>query len=681
MIVNNRFFRGLVVLSIGCFLFFACAVAVVAETQDIGETQSIENQSSEEVAEALETTVDTEIVENTASADPTNPEDPEDHIENPGWKKDNVGWKFINDDGAYLASQWNTIDGRSYYFDASGYMVRGWQRIDGGWYYLGSPDNPDLGAMVIGWRQLDGKWYYFGSNGVMQHGWQQLNEQWYYLGSADNVSSGAMVIEWRKIDGIWYYFGLNGVKRTGWQNINGRWYYFGSDGAMRQGWQNIDGAWYYLGSADKISSGAMSTDWQKIDGKWYYFAANGVMRRGWQKLDGKWYYMGSDDNPNSGAMRHGWLQDGGKWYYFGIPENQESGAMRHGWLEVEGTWYYLGHPDDPETGAMVTGVVNTKASTMKAKFFYFAENGAWQEDVRNTEFEFDGEFYGAADDGSVFKYSNSELISGRIDAWSYSSRLGLPVRKITIHHMAGVMSAESCGNYFATTPNTVSSTYGIGYAGEIYQYVDEKERSHCSSNAENDRQAITIEVSNIEVGGDWRISDASMESLINLCVDICQRNGIEYLNYTGDTSGNLTMHKWFTPTNCPGPYLEARFPAIAEEVNLRLEIDKINTKGWKLIAGKWYFFDESGVVRDRWIRDNGKWYYLRSSGVMASNEFVNGWWFNKDGTWTYPHRASWRQSNNGRWWYGDESGWYAANATYKIDGVECRFDSSGWEII
>ncbi len=56
-------------------------------------------------------------------------------------------------------------------------------------------------------------------------------------------------------------------------------------------------------------------------------------------------------------------------------------------------------------------------------------------------------------------------------------------------------------------------------------------------------------------------------------MDICQRNGIEKLNYTGDTSGNLTMHKWFSATNCPGPYLESKFADIANEVNKRLEGD------------------------------------------------------------------------------------------------------------
>ena len=69
---------------------------------------------------------------------------------------------------------------------------------------------------------------------------------------------------------------------------------------------------------------------------------------------------------------------------------------------------------------------------------------------------------------------------------------------------------------------------------------------------------------------DWRVSDKAMESLIALCADICQRHGFT-LSYTGDKTGNLTMHKWFQPTGCPGPYLEKLFPTIAQSVNARLK--------------------------------------------------------------------------------------------------------------
>lgn len=136
--------------------------------------------------------------------------------------------------------------------------------------------------------------------------------------------------------------------------------------------------------------------------------------------------------------------------------------------------------------------------------------------------------------------------------------------------MAGNLSIESCGAGFANAKRRASSNYGIGSDGRIGLYVEEKNRSWCSSNANNDYQAITIEVANDQIGGDWHVSDKALESLINLCVDICKRNDIKELVFTGDKTGNLTQHNYFAATACPGPYLKSKFPYIAKEVNKRL---------------------------------------------------------------------------------------------------------------
>ena len=144
---------------------------------------------------------------------------------------------------------------------------------------------------------------------------------------------------------------------------------------------------------------------------------------------------------------------------------------------------------------------------------------------------------------------------------------------ITIHHMATVSSAEACAASFLPTSRKASANYCIGNAGDVALSVDESRRSYCSSNRDNDNRAITIEVSNSERGGDWPVSDAALNKLLDLCEDICRRNGIERLSYTGDLSGNMTLHKWFASTACPGPYLESKMPWIAEEVNRRLGIE------------------------------------------------------------------------------------------------------------
>lgn len=166
--------------------------------------------------------------------------------------------------------------------------------------------------------------------------------------------------------------------------------------------------------------------------------------------------------------------------------------------------------------------------------------------------------------------SNSPLISYTKISPNRTSPRKKPIRKITIHHMAGNLSVEQCGAVFAPTSRKASSNYGIGTDGRIGMYVEEKDRAWTSSSPDNDNQAVTIEVANNTLGPNWTVSDKEMASLIDLCVDICKRNGIQRLNFTGDKTGNLTMHCYFKPTLCPGPYLKSKFPYIASEVNKRL---------------------------------------------------------------------------------------------------------------
>ena len=133
--------------------------------------------------------------------------------------------------------------------------------------------------------------------------------------------------------------------------------------------------------------------------------------------------------------------------------------------------------------------------------------------------------------------------------------------------MAGNLSVETCGNVFAPRSRQASSNYGVDSNGRVGMYVEEKNRSWCSSSASNDNLAINIEVANNSGAPNWTVSDKALAKTIELCVDICKRNGIKKLNYTGDTSGNLTMHCWFAATSCPGPYLKSKFKYIADEVN------------------------------------------------------------------------------------------------------------------
>lgn len=164
--------------------------------------------------------------------------------------------------------------------------------------------------------------------------------------------------------------------------------------------------------------------------------------------------------------------------------------------------------------------------------------------------------------------SNSALVSYTKISPHRDSPRSNKILKITVHHMAGNLSVETCGNVFQT--RRASSNYGIGSDGRIALYVDEKDRAWSTADPGNDNQAINIEVANDGGAPDWHVSDKALNALVDLCVDICKRNGISHLNYTGDASGNLTRHNMFIATACPGPYLQSKFPWIAEQVNSRL---------------------------------------------------------------------------------------------------------------
>ena len=177
--------------------------------------------------------------------------------------------------------------------------------------------------------------------------------------------------------------------------------------------------------------------------------------------------------------------------------------------------------------------------------------------------------------------SNSILVNYVKLSPNYSSRNGQQISRITPHHMSGNLSVETCGSVFSNGGREASSNYGIGSDGRVGMYVEEKNRAWTSSNRDNDQKAITIEVANSKMGGNWPVSDKAYAKLIDLCVDICRRYGKTKLLYLGSRDKTLaytpksnemvlTMHQWFASTDCPGPYLKSKFPDLAEHVTKRL---------------------------------------------------------------------------------------------------------------
>lgn len=245
----------------------------------------------------------------------------------------------------------------------------------------------------------------------------------------------------------------------------------------------------------------------------------------------------------------------------------------------------------------------------------------------------------------LINMSNSSLVSyTRISPFKtpdrYMNGKHYSISKITIHHMAGVNSVEGFGNIVTTANRNMSANYAIGNDGRIGLFCDEKDRSWCSSSAANDLVSVTIEVSNSSLGGDWPISDAAYNSLIKLCVDICKRNGIKKLEYTGNTNGSLTRHCDLAQTACPGPWIKAHTTEICNKVNAQLNTTTTTKPSTststsssssksikkndlvKISSGATYY---TGSSIPSWVLQD-KWYVSSISGdraVLGLNEAKN----------------------------------------------------------
>ena len=182
--------------------------------------------------------------------------------------------------------------------------------------------------------------------------------------------------------------------------------------------------------------------------------------------------------------------------------------------------------------------------------------------------------------------SNSPLVSYTKISPNKTSPRNKKIDTITIHCVVGQCSVETLGNIFAPTSRQASSNYGVGVDGRIGMYVEEKDRSWCSSNAANDHRAITIEVAS-DTTEPYAVNDKAFAALIDLVTDICQRNGIKKLVWSTNKEDrvnhkngcNMTVHRDYANKSCPGTYLYERHGQIADEVNKRLGSYEESTAG------------------------------------------------------------------------------------------------------
>lgn len=149
---------------------------------------------------------------------------------------------------------------------------------------------------------------------------------------------------------------------------------------------------------------------------------------------------------------------------------------------------------------------------------------------------------------------------------------------ITIHMYVGQVTAKSGVDYFKNNGKNNSVNYVVGHDGSIGCSVPEECRAWTTGSRENDYRAITIETA-CDKTAPYMITEAAYRSLVALCADIAGRYELDGLRWKNDKSligqtdkQNLTLHKWFENTSCPGEDIISRLPKLVDAVNTILEV-------------------------------------------------------------------------------------------------------------
>lgn len=177
--------------------------------------------------------------------------------------------------------------------------------------------------------------------------------------------------------------------------------------------------------------------------------------------------------------------------------------------------------------------------------------------------------------------SNSSLVTKTIPSPNNSGTRTKAICRITPHCVVGQCSINALGDLFANPARRGSSNYGISTTGEVGLFVDESKRSWTSGSAENDQQAVTIECAS-DTFPPYKFNDKVYSKLVELCADICRRNGKSKAVWISDKDAALTyklkddemlltVHRWFQPTACPGDWLYSRMAKLASDINATID--------------------------------------------------------------------------------------------------------------
>ncbi|XZH58243.1 cell wall-binding protein [Clostridium perfringens] len=541
-------------------------------------------------------------------------------INRKGWSKLNDDWFYFNDDSS-LKTKWQTIGGKTYYFnETTGAMATGQRKINyDGEIYCFTSDGSLLKGK--GWfskydeyNNYKKVWCYIDENGVLKTGYQTINGKDYYFDYDGKMVTGVVNIGGVIGEPNFYCFDNNGAlfKKEGWKKINEKWYYLNEDGSLVNGWKNSGSDWYYLNYHHGMVSGPTKViDNKKLDYDVYYFEEDGRLTNitGWiNHINGEfsdWYYV-----ENGGKAALGWNKINGTWYYFNSDAKMvtaptrifdkdsskdkiyffdKNGAYRRysGWYELkpvdgEPCWYYFGED----------GLAKTGWQTINGNKYWFAPNGImckgtstiFENEVEDGCYKVDLPTYLFNESGALVTSEGWHKVTlYDEDKWCYIDNTGVCKKGL----------AKINNKYYYFEPHAALMETGVI---SIYGFNGNKEANYFF----DDSGAL-----NTSKG--W-----------HKCKD---RYNSYYIWCYIDDNGELA--EGFKEINGNKYYFKN---GVMSTGNTQIEGNQyyfnesgLIAKGWSQNKdGEYYYTDNNGIIQKGWQKINGIWYYFNDGGVMAT---------------------------------------------------------------
>ena len=270
-----------------------------------------------------------------------------------------------------------------------------------------------------------------------------------------------------------------------------------------------------------------------------------------------------------------WMKNQNGWWY----QNIDGTYPRKQWMKIDNIWYYFD----------VDGYVLTDWQKINNKWYFFDDKGAMV-----TGWKKSGSKWYYLDDQGAMVTDKWQKIDGK---WY-------------VFDNSGAMKSNTwVGDYYLNASGAMVTNAWVGnyYVGSDGAYVKDRwiGNYHVNKNGVWDRTA------------GWQKNS----------------QGWWYLNANGTvpkSSWKQIDDKWYY-FNKSG-YMMTGWQKL-DGAWYYLGQDGTMKTGWQHISDKWYYFYDSGkMASSTWLNNK---YYLKADGSMAVNEYINGYWLDENGVWSY----------------------------------------------